>query len=126
MNIPRLGRRRGEGKAGCIIGALLLLVGVYIAFKFIPVKVAFADVRDTAVKATEMGSIKKDEDIRREIQMKIKENQPNLDPIKDELIEISRHSDTIAIKFEMHKRIELLGGKYYDYNEKVQESRPLF
>lgn len=126
MKISRFARQRGEGKVGCIVGGLALLILVYLALKFVPVKVAFADVKDTAIKSAEMGSIKKDEDIRREIQLKIRENQPNLDPIKDQDIELSRSSDAITVKFEMRKRIELVGGKVIDYREQVNERRTLF
>jgi hypothetical protein len=126
MNMFRRHRQRGEGKAGCIFGAVLVLAAVYFAFKVLPVKIAFADIRDTATKAAEMASIKKDEDIRFDIQLKFKENAEHVQPIKDTDIEITRSSDGVLVKFEMQKQIEFIGGKVWDYREKVEARRQMF
>ncbi len=126
MTFARRFGRRGEGKAGCIFGALILLVAVYFAFKFLPVKIAFADVKDTATKAADMGSIKKDDVIRFEIQQKIRENREHVDPIKDTDIEITRSSDSIHIKFTISKDITLVGGKVVKQQMLVDYSCPLF
>lgn len=40
-------RERGEGQGGCIVGLLILLLVVFIAFKLIPVKVRAAEFRQT-------------------------------------------------------------------------------
>ena len=126
MTFARRFGQKGEGKAGCIFGALVLLLAVYLAFKFIPVKIAFADIKDTATKAADMGSIKKDDVIRREIMDKFKENRDHVNPIKDQDINITRSADTIRVSFTITKDVELIGGKIVKQTEKVDYACPLF
>ncbi len=118
--------RRGEGKVGCIIGAIILLIFVYIAFKFIPVKVAFAEVRDVATKSAEMASIKTDDVIRGDIMRTILENKESIVPIKPTDITVYRADSSCTVKFELHKTIDLIGGKTYEWRETFDIRRTMF
>lgn len=40
-------RESGEGQLGCLVGIVLLLVAVFVAWRVIPVKVRAADLRQT-------------------------------------------------------------------------------
>ncbi len=42
-------RERGEGQFGCLVGLIVLALGVFIAWKMVPVKVKAAEVRQVVV-----------------------------------------------------------------------------
>ena len=41
----RFRSQRGEGQLGCVVGLVLLLVGVFVAYKMVPIKVKAAELR---------------------------------------------------------------------------------
>src|SRR5258706_446390 len=43
----RTRRQSGEGQFGCIIGLILLLIAIFVAYKMIPIKVKAAELRGT-------------------------------------------------------------------------------
>jgi hypothetical protein len=114
---------RGAVNFGCIFGGLVLLVLVYLAIKFVPVKVAIAEVRDTVTSEATLASMKKDGEIRFSIMQKIRENHL---PISETAIEIVRTQGEINIKFEVDVPIDLVGGNTYHYKDKIDVRRQLF
>ncbi len=42
----RLNRERGEGNFGCLVGIVVMLFALFVAYKMIPVKVNAAEVRE--------------------------------------------------------------------------------
>ena len=116
-------RRRGAVNFGCIFGGILLLILVYLALKFVPVKVAIAEVKDTTTSEASMGSMKKDGDIKYAIMRKIQENHL---PIQETAIAITRTNSEIEIKFDVDVPIELIGGKTYHYKDSILVRRQLF
>jgi len=116
-------RKRGAVNVGCIFGGLVLLVVVYGAFKFVPVKVAIAEIRDTTTSEATLGSMKKDDLIRYAIMQKVNENHI---AFKEKEIEIERRTDEIHIKFTIKVPVELIGGKTYIVSELIDVRRPMF
>lgn len=52
--MQRFDRQRGEGRAGCIFWTLVLVVGVMISSKVIPVKIATAELKDKMEEAAQL------------------------------------------------------------------------
>lgn len=48
---------RGEGKAGCVIGLIILAVALWIGIKVIPVRVAVASLQDFVEETAEKASL---------------------------------------------------------------------
>jgi hypothetical protein len=45
----RMRGQRGEGQFGCVVGLALLAVGLFFAYKLIPVKIKAAELRQEVV-----------------------------------------------------------------------------
>jgi hypothetical protein len=48
---------RGEGKAGCVIGLIILAVALWIGIKVVPVRVAVASLQDFCEETAEKASL---------------------------------------------------------------------
>lgn len=120
MRISR--RERGEGQFGCIVGLILLVVGVVVAYKVIPVKVRAADLRQEIQDDAKSAGMMNDEKIRASILAKAREN--NL-PVTDDNIKISRGSNQINIVVDYSVPIDFPG---YTYVWHVHDERnnPIF
>lgn len=102
-------RQRGEGQLGCVIGLLFLLIAIFIAYKFIPVKVKAADMRQTVVDEAKSGGIHDDALIMKMILAKAEE----LDlPITKENVEIRRHASQIKVEVQYTVPVKFPGFVY--------------
>jgi len=115
-------RERGEGQFGCIVGLILLAVGVFIAYKMIPVKVKAADLRQEVQDDAKSAGMMNDERIRASILSKARED--NL-PVTDDNIKISRGGGQITIVVDYVVPVEF-PGYIYQWHIHNEQTNPIF
>ena len=115
-------RERGEGQFGCIVGLIILAIGVFVAYKVIPVKVRAADLRQEMQDDAKSAGMMNDEKIRASIMAKARENQL---PVSDDNVKIQRGGSQITITVDYMVPVEFPG---YTYNMQFHEekSNPIF
>jgi hypothetical protein len=101
---------RGEGRFGCLVGLVLLLIAGLIAYRMIPIKVKSADLRDTVVDESKSAGRHSDKEIRGNILHKA--GQLEL-PVVEENISINRANNYIRIEVKYTVPVEFPG---YTYN----------
>jgi hypothetical protein len=102
--------QRGEGRFGCLVGLVVLLVAGLIAYRLIPVKVKTADLRDTVIDESKSAGRHNDKAIRANILHKA--DQLEL-PVTTEDIKIKRSNNYIRIEVKYTVPVEFPG---YTYN----------
>ena len=106
------GRRAqaGEGRVGCILWAVIVLIGGLIAFKTIPVKIASSELYDFMVEQAKWAGGTSPEVIEKRIVAKAFELKLPLDPKK---CEVARSGDTVRMRAQFTVPLEFPG---YTYN----------
>jgi hypothetical protein len=102
-------RESGEGQIGCLIGVVLLLLAVYVAWRVIPVKVRAADLRQTIVDETKSATIHSDAQIMKYILAKAADVEL---PVTEDNIKINRRTNDISVDVEYTVPIEFPGYTY--------------
>jgi len=102
-------RELGEGQFGCLVGIALLLVGIFIAYKMIPVKVKAAEIRQITEDESRSAGQHNDNQIVQTIIRKAKDDEL---PITEENIRIDRRSNQIQIDVEYDVPIDFPGYRY--------------
>ena len=120
MRVSR--RERGEGQMGCVVGLILLVIGVVIAYKVIPIKVRTAEVRQEVVDDAKSAGMMSDEKIRAAILNKARED--NL-PVTDDSIKISRGANQINVTVDYVVPIEF-PGYTYQWHVHHEANNPIF
>lgn len=100
----------GEGKAGCIIWAALVLIGALIAFKTIPVKIASSELYDYMEEQAKWAGSTPPDVLEKRIVAKAFELKLPLDPKK---CEVTRSGDNIRMRARFTVPLEFPG---YTYN----------
>jgi len=103
-------RELGEGQFGCLVGIILLLIGIFVAYKMIPIKVKAAEIRQVAEDESRSAGQHKDQQIMDTILRKARDNGM---PITEENVRIERRSQEIQIDIEYDVPVEFPG---YTYN----------
>ena len=114
--------RRGEGKLGCVIWLLLLLVFVMIAVKVIPIKMASAELYDFMEEQAMFAGRRKPIDLKKAILHRAKE----LDlPLTEKDIKVERHGGRIRMRASYVVEVDFPG---YTYNWHFEHyvDRPVF
>ena len=88
---------RGEGKAGCIIGLVILAAAVIVAVKAVPVKVAVAELKDFCERQAEGASLPRHTDELILSQIIIKAQQLNL-PVSAADVKVWRDGSMVHIE----------------------------
>ena len=94
---------------GCLIGLIVLGIGIFIAYKMIPVKVKAADLRQTVVDEAKSAGTHNDEAIRQAILLKAKDL--NL-PVTAEDIQTTRAQSEITVEVNYVVPIDFPGFTY--------------
>ncbi|HYS53155.1 MAG TPA: hypothetical protein VER58_05250 [Thermoanaerobaculia bacterium] len=102
-------REKGEGQLGCIVGLIVLALGVFIAWKMIPVKVKAAEVRQVVVDEAKSAGTHNDKVIMGNILAKARED--NL-PITEDNVKIRRGNNEITVELNYVVPIEFPGYTY--------------
>lgn len=115
-------RETGEGQFGCIVGLILLAVGIFIAWKVIPVKVRAADLRQEIVDDAKSAGMMNEEKIRASIMAKAREDQL---PVSDDNVKITRGANQITIEVDYVVPIEF-PGYIYQMHVHNEQTNPIF
>jgi hypothetical protein len=101
--------QRGEGQFGCVIGLILLLAGIFVAYKMIPIKVKAAELRQEVVDEAKSAGTHGDDRIRAAILAKAQ--QQGL-PVSEGDIKISRAGNNITVDVQYVVPVEFPGFTY--------------
>src|SRR5258708_14868660 len=102
----RLNRERGEGNFGCLVGIVVLLIALFVAFKMIPVKIKAAEVREVLQDEAKSAGTHDDAHITKAILAKAKDDGL---PITESNIKISHQPGAIKIELSYVLPIEFPG-----------------
>lgn len=102
-------RQRGEGQFGCVVGVLLVLVGVFIAYKMIPVKVKAAELRQVVVDESRSAGTHGDDRILGAILLKAKDLKL---PVTAENVQIDRRRLEITVDVQYTVPVQYPGFTY--------------
>jgi uncharacterized membrane protein len=102
-------RELGEGQFGCLVGLILLLVGVFVAYKMIPVKVKAAEIRQLTEDESKSAGQHNDHQIMETILRKARDNEM---PITEDNIRIDRRPNAIQIDVEYDVPVDFPGYRY--------------
>lgn len=121
---------RGEGKVGCVIGLILLVIAIWIGVKAIPVRVSVGALQDFVEQTAEKASLLRDtpggDSKEKQIVWLItqKAEQERL-PVKPENVEVLFSSQRCAIKVKYTVTINF-GFYTYDWAVVHEADRTLF
>jgi hypothetical protein len=115
-------RELGEGQGGCIVGLIIFVALIFIAWKLIPVKVKAAELRQEVVDEAKSAGTHSDDRIRKAILAKAAELEL---PVTTEDVTIKRHANEIAVEVDYVVPVAFPG---YTYNMKFSHSadNPIF
>ena len=102
-------RELGEGQMGCLFGLIILLIGVFIAYKMIPIKVKAAEVRQVTEDESKSAGMHNDKQIVETILRTARNDQL---PITEDNIHINRAANTIQIDVEYDVPVDFPGHTY--------------
>jgi hypothetical protein len=106
----RLSRReKGEGQFGCLVGLIVLALGVFVAWKMIPVKVKTAEVRQVVVDEAKSAGTHTDKVIMGNILAKAHENRL---PVTEDDVKIRRANSEINVEVNYVVPVEFPGFTY--------------
>jgi hypothetical protein len=114
--------QRGEGKLGCVMGLLILIAAVFVAYKMIPVKVRSTEFRDAVQDAARSAGGNPTEGIKNSLAYKA--HQLRL-PVTEKDIKIDRRSDYITIEVEYTVPVEF-PGYTYQWKFSPRAENPIF
>ncbi|MGA7614048.1 MAG: hypothetical protein WBX15_02600 [Thermoanaerobaculia bacterium] len=115
--------QRGEGKLGCIIGLILLVGAVYVAYKLVPVKLKAADMRQTITDEARSAGSSQDKAIRKRILERA--NELGL-PLASEDLKITRGNQQITIEADYTVPVAFPGGYVYQWHFHHEADNPIF
>ncbi|HUK12772.1 MAG TPA: hypothetical protein VLW17_05675 [Thermoanaerobaculaceae bacterium] len=112
-----IGRERGEGKLGCVLGLAVLVVAAVVGVKAVPVRLAVADLEDYCVHEAERASVMREHDGRTPEQqiadgILLEAEKENLPVAKDQ-IKVWRDSEEEHIEVKYRVSIDFI---VYTYN----------
>ena len=114
--------QRGEGKLGCVMGLLILVAAVFVAYKMIPIKVRATEFRDAVNDAARSASGQPTDSIKNKLAYKAVQLRL---PIGEKDIKIDRRSDYITIEVEYTVPVEFPGYTFqWKFNPKAEN--PVF
>jgi hypothetical protein len=108
---------RGAGNVGCVLGLLVMVVIVVVLVKAIPVKVAVAELKDTAVKEAESASMPRHDDGYVRGQVIIKAQKLGL-PFGEDQVKVWRDTAMMHIEYAFTVPIDF---PLYTYQWHIEE-----
>ena len=119
-------RQAGEGQAGCLVGIILLLAAIFIAYKVIPVKVRSSRAPDAVagavvVAAGSAGSLS-DDRIMKQILLKAEETHL---PVTEDSVTIVRATGAIQVDVDYTVPI-VFPGYTYQWHQHHHAENPIF
>ena len=118
----RRAAERGSGNAGCILWMVVLLVGVLIAWKAVPVKIKSAELYDSMEEMAKFSARNPPEQLQKQILNRA--NELGLPLVKDQ-VRVQRIGDRIKMEASYMVPLEFPGYTYeWQFNHQVD--RPIF
>ena len=114
--------QRGEGQLGCVMGVVLMAIGIFIAYKMVPVKIRAAELRQEVVDQAKSAGMRGDDRIMAAILRKAEEN--NL-PVTADNVSIHRTANTISVTVDYVVPIDFPGFTY-QWHFHAEASNPIF
>src|SRR5471030_419275 len=115
-------RERGEGQMGCIFGLVLMAIGIFIAWKLVPIKVRAAELRQEVLDQSKAGGMRSDDRIMAAILRKAEDD--NL-PVTAVNVKIKRTNNTITVDVDYFVPVEFPGYKF-NWEFTVHAENPMF
>ena len=114
--------QRGEGQAGCLFGLVLLAMGLFLAYKLIPVKVRTAELRQEVVDQAKSAGLLTDAKILAAILSKADELKL---PVTEDDVKIERARGSITVDVQYTVPVQFPGYLYQWHFEHHAEN-PIF
>lgn len=115
-------REAGEGQFGCLVGIVLVIVAVFIAYKVVPVKANMADLRQTVTDEGKSAGQHNDAVIMKAILAKAE--SMNL-PVTEDDVTIKRTGNEIYIDVDYTVPLKF-PGYVYQWHEHNHVENPIF
>jgi hypothetical protein len=115
-------REAGEGNFGCIVGLVILVVAVIVAYKIIPIKANMADLRQVCIDEGKSAGQHSDTVIQKRILEKAQEVHL---PVTEDNIKIARAENTISIDVEYTVPVDF-PGYTYQWHQHHHVENPIF
>ena len=113
---------RGEGQMGCLFGLILMAIGIFIAWKLVPIKVRAAELRQEVLDQSKAGGMRSDDRIMAAILRKAEDD--NL-PVTADNVKIRRTNNTITVDVDYFVPVEFPGYKF-NWEFTVHAENPMF
>jgi hypothetical protein len=120
-----MGRRaaeRGSGNLGCILWIVVLLVGILIAWKAIPVKIRSAELYDSMEEMAKFSARNPPDMLKKQILDKGQELEL---PIEKDNVKVQRIGDRIKMQVSYTVPLQF-PGYTYQWHFEQQVDRPIF
>jgi len=115
-------RQAGDGKLGCVLWSILLIVGILIGWKAIPVKIATSELYDFMVEQAKWAGSTPSEVLVKRIVGKA--NELDL-PVDAKMVSAEKPGDRIRMRATFTVPLEF-PGYTYDWHFDLQVERPIF
>jgi hypothetical protein len=116
-------REAGEGRLGCIIWSLALVVVVVVAWQMVPVKVRTAELQDFMIDEANLAARYTAE----RIKSRVLERAADLDlPVTTKNLTVSKERERIRMHTEYTVVVEFPFGFTYDWDFEHDVDRPIF
>lgn len=112
----------GEGQFGCIVGLIVFVAVIFIAYKLIPVKVKASELRQEVFDESKSAGSHNDEKIRKIILAKARDLEL---PLDDSGVKIERKAENIHVNVQYTVPIKFPGFTYQWHFEHNAEN-PIF
>ncbi len=121
--LRRRSSERGEGNLGCVIWTVVLVIGILIAWKAIPVKVASAELYDHLDELARFAAARDNEET---LKKKILTRATELGlPVDKENVTVKKANDRVQMKVSYVVFLEF-PGYTYEWNVEHELDRPIF
>ena len=112
----------GEGQLGCIVGLLVFLAAIFVAYKMVPTKVKAAELRQEIVDNAKAAGMRNDSQIQKAVLAKAQELGL---PLQKEDLSITRGGNIIKIDAKYTVVVEFPGYTYH-WNFHHHAENPIF
>jgi hypothetical protein len=114
--------QRGEGQFGCLMGVVFVALGVFIAYKMVPVKIRAAELRQEVIDQAKAAGMRGDDRILAAILRKAEDS--NLPVTADDVV-IKRTANTINVDVNYTVPVQFPGFTYqWHFNHHAEN--PIF
>jgi hypothetical protein len=115
-------KQAGDGKLGCILWSLLLIAGVLVAWKAVPIKIATSELYDFMVEQAKWAGNTPSEVLQKRIVSKADELDLPVDP---KFVKAEKTGDKIRMSATFTVPLEF-PGYTYEWDFDLQVERPIF